>query len=188
MNCARRDRVHLLYTEYHIIPPIFSSFVFPSSYIDQQRPFYPIVMPRRTTREKSKNIDGEEEWKDGGRNDRKPSIRPRDQRQSGRIRRSVYDGFHIGPECYFTTGAWGYAFAFFVGGSYLAVESFLCFQASVSFRATQRVQTIASTFLCFSSDPSERITRTDSVCWLLSRGSICLYETRSSAWMLTLPV
>ena len=30
------------------------------------------------------------------------------QRQSGRIRRSVYDGFHIGPECYFTTGAWGY--------------------------------------------------------------------------------
>ena len=110
------------------------------------------------------------------------------QRQSGRIRRSVYDGFHIGPECYFTTGAWGYAFAFFVGGSYLAVESFLCFQASVPFRATQRVQTIASTFLCFSSDPSERITRTDSVCWLLSRGSICLYETRSSAWMLTLPV
>lgn len=81
-----------------------------------------------------------------------------------------------------------YAFAFFVGGSYLAVESFLCFQASVPFRATQRVQTIASTFLCFSSDPSERITRTDSVCWLLSRGSICLYETRSSAWMLTLPV
>lgn len=71
------------------------------------------------------------------------------QRHTDCIQESVYEGVHAYRGYSLTKAAWEFAFAFFFESHIQLLDFFVCFRASVSFRAIQRVPDTARTFLCF---------------------------------------